>query len=158
MKNSVNATNVNSNGLGKSEQELKDINEYSWTDFDKIWAIDETGNINNGYPYLQVFYAPKTVAATISVTTNVGAILNIENENGESVQQIYVSPTASQPIEMELDLTTYNIIISTYYTTNITTTTPNVTLIGNKLTFDTNNVTQVSITLNGFVGNNGIII
>ena len=133
--------------------------DYKW-DFKEIWAIDKsaTNPINNGYPYLQVFYAPKTVAATISVTTNVGAILNIENESGESVQQIYVSPTTSQPIEMELDLTTYNIIISTYYTTNIITTTPNVTLIGNKLTFDTNNITEVSITLNGFVGNNGIII
>ena len=160
------------NGTATSSENLKKIETFTtnganW-EFDTVWAIDKTGVINNGYPYLQVFYPPQTAVVSFNVNTNVSAILNITDENGENSQQIFITPETAQSIELELSLKNYVVVISTYYTTNIsfadsngqaTTTAPSgQTLTKNILTFTASQDLIIRLNLNGFVGNNGIVI
>ena len=123
-------------------------------DFTEVWAIDE--NTNDGYPYLRAF--DKSKELNINVETNVGAILNMSDEKGQNVQQIYVSQTTAQPIVLTMLPTTYIITITTYYTTNVEYIINNVTYRGNVITFNLSSVDTITIKLQGFVGNNGIII
>ena len=159
---------ANSFGTKKDSNALKQLNTFTNWKFDTVWAIDKTGVINNGYPYLQVFYPPQTAVVSFNVNTNVSAILNITDENGENSQQIFITPETAQSIELELSLKDYVVVISTYYTTNIsfadsngqaTTTVPNgQTLTKNVLTFTASQGLVIRLNLNGFVGNNGIVI
>ena len=160
------------NGTATSSENLKKIETFTtnganW-EFDTVWAIDKTGVINNGYPYLQVFYPPQTAVVSFNVNTNVSAILNITDENGENLQQIFITPETAQSIELELSLKDYVVVISTYYTTNIsfadsngqaTATAPSgQTLTKNILTFTASQDLIIRLNLNGFVGNNSVVI
>ncbi len=158
----------------KNGDTYKGSNGYSWTpspissgtisidcdwNFDETWGIDKSGEINNGYPYLKAFYPNLSIIVNFSITTNVGAIINIIDESGANVQQVYINASSNaQNIQIELLSGIYKAVISTYYTSNITTTINSVQTKGNIITFDVSNANAITIVINGFIGNNGVII
>ena len=108
---------------------------------------------------LKAQWQPKEIQITFNITSNVGAIINITDESGENVQQVYVKASGdAQDIQIELMSAVYKAVISTYYTSNITATVNSVQTSGNTVTFDTSSASAITIVINGFIGNNGIVI
>ena len=146
------------------------------------WQIvgDESGTIYsggetitlNGNIVLQAVWVD-ICQVNFNINTNVGVVFIISDGQGYT-QQIFVdkviSYNDSEPTFI-LSLTpnkTYTVVISTYYTTSInfadstgqatTTVTSGQTLTNNVLTFTASENLIIKLNLNGFVGNNGIVI
>ncbi len=56
-------TTDNGFGTGKTTAEMKQQSTFTDWDFATIWAIDETGTINDGYPYFDIREAPEPPVA-----------------------------------------------------------------------------------------------
>ena len=144
--------------------ELKNKNNYSkyfgtnWV-FGDTWQIDSSGNLNGGFPFISAFVDVSSV--TFNITTNLGVIFTISDDNG-NVQQVFIDKgTQQQTFSLNLNVGQYKIAISTFYTTNIEllTANDNQVLSGKLLTL---NVVggEIIVTLNmqTYVGSNWIII
>ena len=114
-----------------------------------------------------------SVDVKFNINTNVGAVLIISDDNGY-VQQIFVDkvdnyndsePTFTLTLTPD---TVYKVVISVFYTTNVNfgdsygnaalTAPSGQVLNGNVLTFTASEDLIIRLNLNGFVGNNGIVI
>ena len=80
-------TGGNSAGDPVSETNLKKQNTFSGWNFTKVWGIDSS--INDGYPYLQIFYQLEIYTIQYDISTNGGtgtAPSSVDVEEGQSIE------------------------------------------------------------------------
>jgi hypothetical protein len=101
-------TTTSYKGTGKTTSEMKATSTFINYNFDKIWAIDTNGIINNGYPYLNVFngwtttYTLETLSGT--GTTSDPYIISDCNK----LQNMKNSLTSYYTLTQNIDCSTYS--------------------------------------------------
>ena len=101
-----------------------------------------------------------SLAVHFNVTTNMGVILTIIDENG-STQQIFIDKSLNgQTFTLALTVGQYRVAISTFYTTNIelVTANENQVLVGKSLIINVEKEMSISLDMQTYVGSNWIII
>ena len=134
-----------------------------WLVNDKVYNVGDAIKATNGMKITAIW--GQGCSVNLQINTNAGVILKIYKP--ETVEQVFIDKTEDEnynklTLELEFNMD-YKIIISTFYTSNITLENSDesqATLYSNILTINTAENPSINITLKifSYLGNNGLIV